>query len=205
MKKLVSVLSVLLILVGILPFYTFAAESSRDRDLLVSQACEAFPEYAATIRGENNCGIATQSSDETVVYSAEKNISENQTIGITVFNTGGVVIVSGSSYANVIDNGSTSSDVGPDKIGSAHFKVTHNTGSGIVYINSIGFILHQNGTGYFTNYGSCSAVNGASAERDAKTTTYLSYGLTFWPNTTYNTVDFRVSIGNGHVRGYINV
>lgn len=95
MKKTLSFVLALLILVTAFPFQSFASESDDlDREELIRHACEIFPEYADKILGYAVATHATQTSSEerSVVTSLTRDYSDNQTVAYTEYSDGVILL-----------------------------------------------------------------------------------------------------------------
>lgn len=127
----------------------------------MQEAREVFPEYADRLHRSQSVSYSTQSmDDDAVVYSETRSVSEKEILGLTVMRSGNVVVTKGFSGYTISSAGSSSSQIGSDIIGSATFTMTCTAVSGTISVSNIGFIIHQNKTGYFTSYGSLSASSG---------------------------------------------
>lgn len=154
MKKLFSVLLAVLILLGTLPFSAAAYERNLEQEELIELACEVFPEYEEYLNNPPELNPARSISDiGEVVSSKTRRISDTESMTATLYSTGYVVVGYVYDYfkVEVSDSGS---QVGSDFFGSASFEVTTNgKGQGVFNLNNVGFVIHQNATGYFTSYG----------------------------------------------------
>lgn len=183
MKKIISFCLVALMLVSVLPVGAFAAQDEQDeREQLLAQACSVFPEYAAAIRGEAAATYSLPASDNRneVVFTETREISDTETLSITQMASGDIIVTQGEfEYLKVETTDSSVSDVGPDKIGYASFKATCTDADGVFYYKNVGFIIHQNGSGFFTSYGTASTSGDASKKDPTETATYIRYGITY--------------------------
>ena len=184
MKKFLSMLLAAVMLMIVMPLSVAAAENGNfEPEELIALACEAFPEYEDAIRGETSTAFShTRTSDSReIVFSETRAISANESIGITQYAGGDVVIVYSDSNYTVEKTASSASNVANDIIGSASFQVTCSGISGTFNLKNVGFIIHQDGSGYFTSYGTPSTTNGVSynTENVTNSTTYIEYPIVF--------------------------
>lgn len=204
MKKIISFCLVALMLVSVLPVGAFAAQDEQDeREQLLAQACSVFPEYAAAIRGEAAATYSLPASDNRneVVFTETREISGTETLTITQLASSDIIVMHTSyDYDNLENTDSSISYVGPDTIGTASFKVTCTDASGVFNYKNVGFIIHQNGSGYFTSYGSASTSGYIKIGQKSTSTTYINYPLTFNSNLSspYKLyINFSLSFQNG--------
>lgn len=97
MKKLLSMCLDAILLVTLFPVHALAVEYSEDDDL-IELACEVFPEYEASIRGEIfPKNENSRSSNREVIISESRQVSENQTLYYTEYSDG-VALVASSGF-----------------------------------------------------------------------------------------------------------
>lgn len=199
MKKVFAMVLAILILFGTLPFNAAACEEDLKQEKLIDLACEVFPEYEEyftnppdTSMARSNTGIGE------VVSTKTRNISDTESMTATLYSTGYVVV--GYVYEDykvaVSDSGS---QVGSDFIGSVSFTVTTNKkGQGTFNLNSVGFIIHQNNTGYFTSYGKPSyyLVDPGTINESE---TNIDYHLTFYYGSVNLLTTFYTYIRDGNI------
>lgn len=175
MKKIISIFLCVIMILGMLPFCVSAAEDSNTHDELINLACEVFPEYRDIILGEP---IATRSIENNVLISNEtRKISDTETLGIARYINGYTVV-----YVTAVDVSlepdETSSGIGPDIIGRVDFRATSNIDKDSYFaLDGVGFIIHQNGTGYFTAYGTPDAQGDVSYSEEDVSTTHIEYNI----------------------------
>lgn len=128
MKKLLSVLLTLVLLITIFPINSSAVtdESMREQLELINLACLAFPEYASIIRGD---AIVTyrepQTSSTEIIFYETRAISENESITYAQFsNNRGVVVYETASAATLDETGSSESIFAGGVSGTLSYKVT---------------------------------------------------------------------------------
>lgn len=203
MKKLFSVLLAVLILVGTLPLSAAASEGNLGQGDLIELACEVFPEYEEYLKNPP-ASIPTRSSNSDigeVVSSKTRSISDTESMTATLYSTGYVVIGYVYNYFKVAVSDS-GSQVGSDFLGNASFTVTTNAkGEGQFNLNNVGFIIHQNGTGYFTSYGTPWHNDYVTYGAISNSSTRISYHLTF----QYGSVDLHTTFSLGFSSGDVVV
>ena len=171
----------LLLLLTTFPVYVMAAESPpSNHDDLIALACDVFPEYEEYLKNPP-VSIPARSSNGNigeVISSETRSISDTESMTATLFSTGYVVI--GYVYnLFIVEISDSGSQVGNDFLGNASFTVTTNEkGPAQFDLNNVGFIIHQNGTGYFTSYGTPSYYL-VTPGKINNTTTDIDYPLTF--------------------------
>ena len=107
MKKFIS-FCLVVVLAFCLPLNAFAASDdvSHHADIIVA-ACEAFPEYAQEIRDTKNQNNATYSvsTNNEIIHSETRNVSETQFINLTQYADGTYYITEGtySAYTVLVD------------------------------------------------------------------------------------------------------
>ncbi|MEE0111583.1 MAG: hypothetical protein UEP57_11985 [Oscillospiraceae bacterium] len=182
MKKIISVLVAFLMMLTI-PIHALAIETkTAEQEELFALACNVFPEYAAVIRGEETIKSARSLDDDSneIIYSCTRFISDSESVSIAVCADSSVIVARGK-YDNTkvsLENSSVTT-VGPDTIGSASFKASCTGASGIFYLNNVGFIITQSGSGAFTSYGSYSTSGSIAIGSTNNSSTYIYYNLTF--------------------------
>lgn len=205
MKKILSILLSAVILLT-MPVNVMAAEdtSAYTHEELVQLACQYFPDYAPLIRGEaiSTYAVPNAASSSEIVYSDTRDVSDTETISISVLASGEVVIVSGVSGFEIKKENASASNVGSDIIGSTTFHVTSSVVTGDFYLKSVGFIITQSGTGNFTSYGtpSVSSSNQVKYVKNSASNTYIDYAITFIASSN-QIVELEVYFSNGKVVG----
>lgn len=205
MKRLLSILVVLIMLLTMMPYSAMAAEEDTyEHDRLIALACEAFPEFAGDIHGESVSISQYSDSDEAdaLIYQDTRSISECESISIAKSARGAIVIVDSSvtNLSYTLDPVNTTNGV----TGTVSFTVTTNQGSGTFKLSNVGFSISYSSSDYFTSYGTPSKSNGyytVSYAKNSASSTYIHYVLSFLaPNPSYNLYyDFDVSIGNDQI------
>lgn len=205
MKKLFSVLLAVVILLGTLTFNAAAAARNTEQEELIELACVVFPEYEEYLKNPPATVTARSGNGNTgeVVSSETRSISDTESMTATLYSTGYVVLGYVYDYFKVAISDS-GSQVGSDFVGSASFTVTTNgKGEGRFNLNNVGFIIHQNGTGYFSSYGtpSYSLVTPGTI---SKSTTNITYPLTFHYGSVDLLTTFYLGISSGNVVVAVN-
>lgn len=200
MKKLFSVLLAVLILLGTLPFSVAASEGNLEQGKLIELACEVFPEYEVYLKNPPVSIPSRSGNDDIgeVVSNETRSISDTESMTVTLYSTGYVVVGYVYDYFKVAISDS-GSQVGSDFIGNASFTVTTNRkGDGQFNLNNVGFIINQNNTGYFTSYGTPSyyLVTPGSIN---ECTTSISYHLAFHYGSVNLYTTFSLAFNSGDV------
>lgn len=180
MKRALTFILALSLLITALPVFAFAdAPSGSEQDELFRLACEVFPEYADQIL---ETPAVTQNArsirQDTLVYSETRAVSDTETLELRAYDSGRIDIVN-TAYGFTGSKSESSSNVSTDLIGNVTFRFSSNSGIGSVSIGSIGFIIHQNGTGYFTSYGSCSVSGSVTCTSESKSQSYIKHAFVF--------------------------
>ena len=187
MKKLLSTVLALMMLLTMLPIGASAAETGNsERDALLSLACAVFPEYADSIRGEARASYsrsANLTADE-VVFRETRSVNENESIGIIQYASGVTIVVHSDSNTFTVQNpSSSSSTVGTDIVGTASFTVAASGVSGLFKLSNVGYIINQSGSKYFTSYGTATVTNSSiKYTRTTANTSLIEYTITFASN-----------------------
>ena len=208
MRKIVSIfLSILLTFsVGINVVAAKTAEQN-EHDELIKLACEVFPEYAEKIRNESPVTYSAPNSEsaDAIVFSETRRVSDTESLSITQLARGALIITSSEvEYGKISITDSSSSGVGSDRIGNASFKVTCSEATGVFVYKSVGFIIHSNGSGYFTSYGSTSGTSGVAIGSHSESSNGISYYLTFnMSGAKKYLMSFHLTIFNGSVHATV--
>ena len=192
MKRFLSILVAVVMLLTTVPFAAMAATDEADEhDRLIALACEVFPEYASDIRNEN-ASIDTYSysnEPDSIVYQYTRPVSDTETLTIAKTARGQVVVVEADdpmrlTYTLAPVNSSSGIT------GTVSFTITSTQGSGTFKLSNIGFKIFYNSSDYFTSYGTVSIDNGyytISANRSSATSIRINYDMSFVaPNPAYN-------------------
>lgn len=180
MKKFASFLLALCLLLTCAPIYANAETYDSTQEDLLRQAREVFPEYADRLHLSQTANFSADiSSSDEVVFRETRMVSEKETFGLSVMRSGNVVVTKGFTGYTISSAGSSSSQVGPDIIGNATFTMACTAVIGSATVSEIGFIIHQNNSGYFTSYGSLIESGPTRITRGTESTTYLQHGLIF--------------------------
>lgn len=190
MKKIVSLLLVLTVVCTTLPLGVFAAETSTDnveRDALIAQACEVFPEYSSKIvtQGINTQVSPRSTSQRELVASLAREVSENETMVYSEYSDGIILLTDYTAQKEVttVDRYSSSFAVNV----TVDIKATCSNISGYFKLSNVKYSLINgaydviNDVGTKTVSGRCSIhtaytpVLNETASRPAS----LSYRLTF--------------------------
>lgn len=105
MKKFISYIITIALLLSMLPVSASAQETNSERNEILEKACIAFPEYAETIRADAApSGISRSSTPREVVFSETRPLSENEFIVYTEYSDGLFAIDSVEMEKEVIYN-----------------------------------------------------------------------------------------------------
>lgn len=192
MKRFLSILVAVVMLLTTVPFAAMAATDEADEhDRLIALACEVFPEYASDIRNEN-ASIDTYSysnEPDSIVYQYTRPVSDTETLTIAKTARGQVVVVEADDPMRLtytLDPVNSSSGI----TGTVSFTITSTQGSGTFKLSNIGFRIFYNSNDYFTSYGTESVSHGyytVRPNRTSATSTRINYAISFIaPNTAYS-------------------
>lgn len=156
MKRVLSILLAAVLLFTMMPFAAFADESeASERDELLAQACEVFPEYASMIRGEY---VAPQSLPQDggneKLFEEHRDISDTTTMSIVGYMSGDVYVTTQttSGYEITYSTSNVSSGVTGVR-GFVSFRATCTNASGLFKLNDVQFQILYNASDYFMSYG----------------------------------------------------
>lgn len=205
MKRALSVLLAAVMLLTMIPFGVLAAEEdSTDRYIVIARACEAFPEYATTIRGESasTYGLARSSGEKELVVEETRAYSDNITISYLGYSDGTAYILQ-NTYT--CDRTTTATEV----VESAKINYTCTLGmyssyndeqvivKGVkyqIYTNGYDSILSQGTITKDTSYRS--AYVSVKYNEDSSGYAYISYDIDFTnPGNPPDEIIFRFYVG----------
>lgn len=208
MKRLFSPLIAIILLFTTVLFPASAAENNEYEQLL-SSACEIFPEYAASIRGDVASTRALSNyCDNTVVFSETRMVAENDYLTCTEYANGSIVLTEVSSGDDccfdydLTTNSYSSSSGGTTRnitIKAAYVGLYYSSGtyfklSNIIYTTASGAYGTINSAGTGTTSGDCSILEGSPFviyNETASTAAKIVYNLSFHIGS--NSTDFTTS------------
>lgn len=181
MRKVISVVLSVVLLLGTLPFHAAATDTTDIQKELINLACEAFPEYADIIQTPPVMEImeAAKNESDRVVYRGTRDISENSRVSITVYQSGQVFIVEEDEPFPVEITDSSGAEEGFDYVGSVSYKVTCNNGTGTFLLNNVEYRVFRGKSGSFTSYGTYTTLKDCEPGTVSRSPTRMSYKLTF--------------------------
>ena len=95
MKKSISILLSIILILTAFPFYCFATEQdTAEREELIALACEVFPEYCDAIQGQAISTYTLPRSTDTIeeVFTETRNISDTTTLTYTQYSDGSGIL-----------------------------------------------------------------------------------------------------------------
>lgn len=210
MKKIISLLLCLALLLS-LPFSSYAdAEANSSMDELVTKACAAFPEYADKIRNQpiNSQSVRTYAANY-IVLSDSRDISDSETIYYDEYGDGSILLTSVQHTCQAIID--VSGDDNPSGTSSTGWNYTLSIKAGMANTNSyytwsnIRFTI-SDGYDRITNAGTIEkegdcldpSLAGKQLVETASKRAYVSYHLVFKidPRPGYTkAVDLSVFVG----------
>lgn len=178
MKRYISILLVMLILLSVLPMGAFAAKDGTvERDELIALACEVFPEYASKIRGEEltaTNGLQRTTLSREIVKTETRPVSENETISYVEYSDGTVYLANSEVYllysphSSFPDNSTTDVYVGS-------LIITSNLNDdALIIISNIKYAVVSNSADYVISVGNATSEYSASLEHAEITREYQS-------------------------------
>lgn len=209
MKKLISMCLAVCMLFAFFTIGAYADEPETDslsKQELFHLAKQAFPEHASEINKSLSSGIAAYAllTDDEIVNSETRQISENETIELAIYRSGSVVVAYGKTGYTISPSNVSTSQVSSDIIGSTSFIIGCSGISDTIKLTNIGFIIHQSGSGYFTSYGSNNANNSTTKVVNTyNSSTELDRSLTFFSGSKSIQISFSCTIGSGKVVGQL--
>lgn len=179
MKRTLSLIFALVILVNVMSFGVYARETSSGRDELLNKACLAFPEYANKIKADTlpATAMARSTAPREVVYSDTRALSSTEYVAYTEYSDG--LFAVDLLTVNASFNAQTS-DMDTEQVGSAtHFtvsiKATCSLTSSYFEVTNVKFTIYAYANDRITKAGSPSAHNPANSSGDK--CTYVSSTL----------------------------
>ena len=120
MKKLVSFCLAVIMIFAILPVSAFAADNAQsEQERLFARAREVFPEYASLIHRNDVATYSALSSENPIVFTETRDISDTESMTIALYANSDVVIVDKTYDYVKPEKEESSTTVGSDMIGSA--------------------------------------------------------------------------------------
>lgn len=191
MKRLLSALVTVMLLLAMIPASAVAAETeTSERDALISLACNVFPEYATKICSDvplATYGLTQNTNSKELVTTETRNISETEQIIYSEYSDGTVYLV-GSTINPwyLVDSGV--SDSSSSTVYTGRFIITSNVNeNALLIINYIKYATVNGASNYIISKGSattessaelCSAVITRSTQ-SGSTPAEIKYDLHF--------------------------
>lgn len=209
MKKLVSLVMSICILLAIVPVsgFTETAEIS-DHYKLIDLADEVFPEYSELIHSTPSAASNySRGKDDTIVHYETRQVTNDESLTLVEYESGNILLLNARNTGfSVEENKSDPTYEGAYKYGSVDYTVTSTVALGVFYLKNVCYAISMNRTGRFTSYGTPSVNNSSDMHYSnmGNDSVTIKYFLTFnWNAAKKTYADFRVSISNGVVSGYI--
>ncbi|MBR1972216.1 MAG: hypothetical protein IKA16_02120 [Oscillospiraceae bacterium] len=155
MKKVLSLTLALFLLLSTFPVYAMAAETDTfDHDELIAMACEVFPEYASTIRGENLANQVQPYSltAPTLILEETRQYSNSKSITYAEFSDGTASVASHEFYPTQVIIG-TESDSSSGTIYRSIIKATSNFNDECFMDSNVKYLIVANGLDRILSYG----------------------------------------------------
>ena len=210
MKRVLSILLAAVLLLTMMPFAAFADESeASERDRLLAQACEVFPEYASMIRGEYVApqNLPQDGSNEKL-FEEHRDISDTTTMSIVGYMSGDVYVVAQKmgDYELTYSTSNVSSSVTGGR-GFVTFNATCTNSSGLFKLKDVQFQILYNASDYFMSYGT-PYYDGTITDIGEKSlsASRIYYPITFNANSAGTSrifADFVVYFNNDKVYAYL--
>ena len=165
MKRLLSALAVMLLLLTMLPFSAVAVETeTSERELLISLACKVFPEHATKICSDihsTTYGLNQRTNRKELVVTETRSISENEQITYSEYSDGSVYLVGASIDPwYLVDSGV--SDSSSTTVYTGRFIITSNVNeNALVVINNIKYAIVNGAPNYIISKGSATYEDSA--------------------------------------------
>lgn len=209
MKKLVALVMSICILLAIVPVPGFAETAEIDDHYrLIILADDVFPEYSELIHSSPNAvSYHSSEKDDAIVHYETRQVTNDESLTLVEYESGNILLLDArSSSFSVGENKSDPTYEGSYKYGSVDYTVTSTVALGVFYLKNVCYAISMNRTGRFTSYGTPSVNNSSDMHYSnmGNDSVTIKYFLTFnWNAAKKTYADFRVSISNGVVRGYI--
>ncbi|MBS5667478.1 MAG: hypothetical protein KHX05_07280 [Firmicutes bacterium] len=208
MKRVLSILLAAVLLFTVMPFAVFADESeASERDRLVAQACEVFPEYASMIRGEY---VAPQSLPQDGIneklFEEHRDISDTTTMSIVGYMSGDVYVTKQTTRGYEITYSTSNVSSGVTGVrGFVSFDAFCTNVPGLFKLKDVQFQILYNASDYFMSYGTA-IYDGTTTQvnKDAVvlSASRMNYPITFNANAAGSAqvqIDFGVAFLNDKV------
>lgn len=207
MKKCLSIILVLSLLLVVIPMSVQAASNDLEREELIEKACEAFPEFATKIRNEEPKPASYRMSGESeVVYAETRAVSDRELISYTEYSDGAVLLA--QTQCETIYNSTT--DIANEIKVDITVKATHNDAPGYFKASHVQFTINETGYDYITSPGSTSTSGGCQygggysmkKTETASGDAYVKYnlGFKFGPaSDDYYTTQLWIQVGSNRL------
>lgn len=211
MKRFLSPFLAVIMLFTVMPFGVFATENeTSERDELIAQACEIFPEYASIIRGENvaNYSLPRGKNSNEKIFEERRDISETASMSITGYMDGNVYIVKQTGYGYELDASTSNIYSSTSGVrGFVSFEAACTNLSGWFQLKDVQFQIVYNGSDYFMSYGTSDYDKShTSVGTKEVSATRIYYPLTFNSNSAGSSqaqADFEVYFSNDKVVAHL--
>ena len=209
MKKLIALVMSICILLTFVPVPGLAETAEiGDHYKLINLADEVFPEYSELIHSSPNAvSNYTRGKDDAIVHYETRQVTNDESLTLVEYESGNILLLDArSSSFSVGENKSDPTYEGSYKYGSVDYTVTSTVALGVFYLKNVCYAISMNRTGRFTSYGTPSVNNSSDMHYSnmGNDSVTIKYFLTFnWNAAKKTYADFRVSISNGVVSGYI--
>ena len=162
------------------PVNAFAAENTDSKyDQLIELACEVFPEYEDSIRGEhiNTYALPRSTDPYEVIYRESRKISDTETLSISMLASGGTIVL--LSGMEAVDLSVTHQDIASigsiGKSGTASFQVALD--GAVFELSGVQFVIYNYDNDSFTSYGTVTDNTFSSYTCLDQSTTNIKYSI----------------------------
>ena len=177
MKKILSICTVIMMLLTMLPVNVFACDNTAPTyDELIALACEVFPEYAPAITGNNTstCTNSRSINQDEVVYRETRQLSSNESLGISLLASGNAIVIYGNT--DWISYTASTTDINSIGVaGTATFTVATQGRSFV--LSDVSFTIYDYADDYFTNYGTPQPSEFISVTNEYNRSTWIRYRI----------------------------
>lgn len=219
MKRSISLFLAIIILIAALPLSVLASDAqTTERDRVFTLACEAFPEYASTIRGDAVSTFARWNGNRELVFSETRAISENESILYGQYSDGSAIIIDidnqSVEFDGTVDN-STFEQFTGGKNGTASFTIfctDKENYPGSYKISNFKYKIYDNTWDMIVSKGSitkndCSGNEELTPNETISKSASLVCNISFygkWSNYPKLGVKFTIYVGNNRVVPVLN-
>lgn len=155
MKRFLCILLSLLLVATAIPYNVLAAETNTsERDELIELACEVFPEYEDTIRGNITTTYNRSRANRSVLFNETRKISETQSLTYSQLSDGTAILSSSDySFNYLTSDTDIESETNVIKV-TLNVTVTCTASDGVFILSNVKYTTYKNTYDSITSKGS---------------------------------------------------